>query len=480
MNTEQITRDISNRGMFIDQLHCRQQIALVERAKAAMLAEMSSITGLAKGNAPIPLREWLVANGCDMTDIQAATVRDAAMTATDPDVRRVLRLRQYVSKTPTSKYQAAINRVSADGRLRGMLTYCGATKTGRWSSTGINFQNLPRPIKKDKLAQEGTPERAMQDAANGIRAMIIAPPGRKLVVSDLSGIEAMLLAWLSGEEWVLDVFRRDESLYKATYSGMTGVPVSAVDEGQRFIGKVAALALGYAGGFGAFTQMAAGYGMDLAVLYDVVWPGASSDARSSAEWMLEYHINHGSDRGFPAEVILACEVIKVSWREANPMIVAFWRDLEEGWRSALNRPGTVVPVGKCAMTYGSCRTGPVLRITLPSGRHIHHHRPEADEEGLWYMSQNSMTRKWERTSTYGGSLAESAAQGAARDILAANLPLVDMQGFDITMLVHDEVIAEADERLSVDDLNASLATVPSWAKGLPLAAEGFEAQRYRK
>lgn len=477
-NTEAVTRAINRRGFLLDQDHCRYWISQVEQAKFGIETEMAITTGLVKPNAPIALREWFGGQGLILPDMQAATIEDALLSCQDPVLRRMLEFRLYVSKSPTTKFQAGLRRVSPDGRLRDASIYCGATKTGRWSSVG--WQNLPRPIYKNDLQPEGTAARVMQDASNAIRGMIIAPPGRKLAVSDLANIEARVLAWLAGEEGELAAFAAGKDIYKRAYAGMTGKPVDAVTGDERFIGKVASLALGYGGGLGAFTQMAAGYNLDLDSLHDVVWPVTPGDRRGKAHWMLDYHKEKKSDKDLPDDTILACEAIKLGWREAHPHVVRFWKALEDGWIHAINRPGHRVEIGKVSMVYGKTGCGPALVMELPSGRRVYHHQARYSDSGLSYMSQDSMTRQWRRTGTYSGSIAETACQAVARDVLAANMPLAEMMGYDIVLSIHDEVITETDTG-TIEELNDILSVVPAWAEGLPLAADGYETtERYRK
>lgn len=306
------------------------------------------------------------------------------------------------------------------------------------------------------------------------------------------------------------------------------------------------LSMGYAGGLGAFVQMAAGYNLDLTMLYAIVWP-VSPQHHRQAEWMWEYHQSHSADRLAAMEkkygpklkeVVLACEVIKLSWRESCPNIVAFWKALEEAWESAIRSPGKVFTAGRVALVYGKTRVGPALRMTLPSGRHIYHHKAKveagwqtaleaiikaraadtptkkqrellqalevmlpgsdlmsdsdlkkeldtttvfniADACGrqfgtsLAYYASSSQSGKWAKTYTYGGSLSESAAQGSSRDLLAYNLPAVDEAGFNQLLLVHDETVTEAPMDKTVEELNGILSRVPTWARGIPLSADGY-------
>ena len=551
---EALTRTINRRGVLLDQGHCRRQIALVAEARDGLLAEMVAITGLENPNSTAQLLPWLKAHGYMGENLRASTVREE-MDAAPEAIKRVLTIRLVLAKSPVKKYQSALDKVSVDGRLKDVLVYCGAVKTGRWSSGGVQTHNMPRPIHPSLLAEEGTPERVLQDASDGLRHMLIAPDDKVLVVSDLAGIEARVLAWLAGETWALEAYARGDDLYIATYAKVFGLQQDDVDKTGRFIGKLIVLSMGYAGGLGAFMRFAGDYSMDLSILYDIVWP-ISEQHHKQAEWMLDYHSKYskqhikaltdkyGEDEA--RRIMLAIECIKLGWRAANPNVVRFWKDLEDAWRAAFANPGSIVTAGKCAFKYGRAATGPVMRMTLPSGTHIHHHMPRVstttkamyndvmearnaeemngsqkllleaveqyvpgsafmgDEElgemftddviygvgiaigrrlngGISYMASEEGT--WRRCGTYGGSLAESNSQRLSRDILAYNMPAIEAAGFDIVASVHDEVITEADPGKTVEELNDLLATVPPWAAGLPLAADGYVTERggfYRK
>ena len=399
--------------------------------------------------------------GVDLPDMQKATLE---RRIEDPDipepVKELLRVRLMTATTSTSKYKALLKSTSSDGRLRGTLQFCGAPRTGRWAGRLFQPQNLLRVAKKWKKEVNAAIEAfrtgmvdlaygeddVMEAAANCIRGALVAGEDCKLVASDLSNIEGRVLAWLAGEQWKLDAFAKGDDLYVIGYALAFGLTIEEVmaDEAaggvMRLIGKVMELALGYQGAVGAFAKMAAGYGLDL-----------------------------------PERRVL--ELVK-AWRKANANIARFWYDLEDAAVRAASAPGRRVECGPLVLQ----RDGAWLRIRLPSGRYLCYPGPEVNDGKLSYMGVNQYTRKWERIRTYGGKLVENTTQACARDVLAWNMPEIEARGFPIILSVHDELVTEPLDRgqWSSDTLSSLMSAVPPWAQGLPLAAEGYEAQRYRK
>ena len=312
-----------------------------------------------------------------------------------------------------------------------------------------------------------------------IRGVIIAPRGKKLVVADLSNIEGRILAWLAGEEWKLQAFRDFDAgvghdLYKLAYAKAFGIKPEDVDKAMRQIGKVMELALGYQGGVGAFLTFAAAYGIDLEVLVD----GAVllDESRDFLTWMRKQ--KGFSQSGLSDEAWIVCDSFKRLWREAQPATSSWWKELEEVCVNAVNYPGNTFECRRHKIR----RDGAWLRIRLPSGRYLCYPSPQLDDGKLSYMGINQYSRQWARLRTYGGKLVENITQAAARDILASSMQSIEDSGYEIVLTVHDEIIAEApdSDKFNSDDLAALMSTPPSWAEGLPLAAAGFEAYRYRK
>lgn len=287
----------------------------------------------------------------------------------------------------------------------------------------------------------------MEAASSSIRSALTASPGKKLVASDLSNIEGRMLAWLAGEEKKLQAFRdfdagRGHDLYKITAGGILGkAPEDVTKDERQSSGKVPELACGFQGAVGAFQSMARLYGLEM------------SDAR-------------------------ALEIVK-GWRKNNPNIVSLWYDLEETAVLAASSPGRRFECRRLVLQ----RDGSWLRIRLPSGRYLCYPGVRVEDGKLTYMGVNQYTRKWERIPTYGGKLSENATQAGARDVIAHQMPEVEAAGFEIVLTVHDEIVCEApldNPSLTSDRLSSLMSAVPPWAQGLPLAAEGYEARRYRK
>lgn len=324
----------------------------------------------------------------------------------------------------------------------------------------------------------------MELCSNAIRGVIVAPPGKKLVVGDLAGIENRVLAWASGENWKLRAFRDYDDgtgpdMYKLAYAKSFGVSPSDVDKAQRQIGKVQELALGYAGGPGAFMTFALAYGIDLdRMADDAMLSIPESTLQEASEFFDWQQKEKRSTYGMSRKAFIVCDAFKRLWREAHPNTVAMWRYVETAVREAIEAPGSSIQAGRFTVR----RDGAWLRIVMPSGRALCYPSPKIEDGTITYMGTNQFTRKWERIRTYSGKLVENLVQGMARDVLAYNMPLVEEQGYEIVLSVHDELITEAPDspEYSVDELCALMATTPEWAEDLPLASAGFEDRRYRK
>jgi DNA polymerase len=324
----------------------------------------------------------------------------------------------------------------------------------------------------------------MRVAANAIRGCIVAPKGRKLVVSDLSNIEGRVAAWLAGEHWKLEAFAAFDAgegadLYRVAYGRAFAVDPGQVEKDQRQIGKVMELMLQYEGGVGAFITGAATYGIDLEDMAERAWPSIPRWARDEATEFLEWcREEKRPTYGLSAKVFIVCDALKRMWRKQHQRIAAVWVDLKSAAINAVEWPGQTFRAGM----FKARRDGAWLRILLPSGNYLCYPSPEVRKGALTYMGVNQYTRKWSRLGTYGGKLFENACQSLARDVMAANMPAIEEAGYDIVLSVHDELITEADDTpaYSSDALSALLSTNPPWAVGMPLAAGGFEAYRYRK
>lgn len=493
---------INDRGVAVDLDLAHAAITAVageqKRLKAEVIDETDGQVSSASKRDQL-LQHIIDAYGIELPDMKADTLR---RRLDDPDlppgVRLLLSIRLEATKTSTAKYAALVKATSADGRLRNTLQFAGALRTTRWAGRIFQPQNLPRPEHGfDGEAQDLVVEalkagcadlvysNVMQQTANAIRGCIVAPPGKKLVVADLSNIEGRGLAYLAGERWKIKAFAEFDQgvgadLYKLAYARSFNVDAKDVSKSQRQIGKVQELGLGYEGGVAAFLTFAVVYAMDLQDLAKAVWATASSQALEDAQGVWSWAKKNERTLGLSNEVYVACEILKKAWREAHPATVGLWKAAGEAVRAAINNPGETFPIGQHLKAR---RDGAWLRIRLPSGRYLCYLNPEVDEAGqISYMGVNQYTRKWDRLKTYGGKLIENATQAFARDILAYNMPAIERAGYSIVLSVHDELLTETPDTndYSVDTLSRMMATAPSWAQGIPLAAAGFETTRYRK
>lgn len=491
---------INDRGVLMDVELAHAAIRAVERAQKVLAARTHELTeGVVQAatQRDALLRHLVAAYGIELPDMQQSTLE---RRIADPDLpaelRELLAIRLQASTTSTSKYKTLAKGVSSDGRLRGTLQFNGASRTGRWAGRLFQPQNLPRPVLKQKAIDQGIEAlkadcedllfaNVMELTSSAIRGCIIAPQGKKLVVADLSNIEGRVLAWLAGEEWKLQAFRDYDAgtghdLYVLAYAKSFGIKPEAVSKDDRQKGKVQELALGYEGGVGAFLTFAAAYGIDLEAMGEQAIGSIPqpilNEANSALAWT---KLNKRPTFGLSDRAWLVCDSFKRAWRYGHPAIASFWKELQEAAVLAVSRPGVTFTCRMLKLR----RDGAWLRIRLPSGRFLCYPSPQVDETGkLSYMGVNQYSRKWSRLKTYGGKLAENVTQAVARDVLAGNMPGIEAAGYQIVLSVHDENLTEADDRdeFSAGHLAGLMATNPPWADGLPLAAAGFEAYRYRK
>jgi DNA polymerase len=488
---------INDRGVAIDMDLVHAAIRAVDRAQGDLTAQSLKMTDgqVANTTQGAALRLHILENyAVDMPDLQMATVEKTLAMDIDPALKELLRVRLQASSTSTAKYRVLARGTSADKRLRGLLQFNGAARTGRWAGRLFQPQNLPRPSLGQDAIDAGieamlagcahlTTDNVMELASSAIRSCIIAPPGKKLVVADLSNIEGRDQAWLANEEWKLQAFREfDEGigpdLYKLAYSKSFGTTPDKVTKDQRQVGKVQELALGYEGGVGAFATFAGVYGINLDELADKVLANASRGLVNAADNYFSFVIKEKRPRyGLSDDAFVACDVLKRAWREAHPNITGYWAQLKNAVIRAMNHRGSTVVALGLKITSTSW-----LRIVLPSGRSLVYPHPKLVDCAVTYMGVDQFTRKWTRISTHGGKLFENLCQAVARDVMAANMPRIEEAGYQIVLTVHDEIIAEAPDQpeFNADHLASLLATNPDWAPDMPLAAAGFETYRYRK
>ena len=493
---------INDRGVAIDTGLVAAAIGAVDAAQAGLAKRTQTLTaGQVESTTK---RDQLLAHvleeyGVSLPDMQMATLERCIA---DPDLPQALRellgVRLQASSTSTAKYRTLARGTSSDGRLRGTLQFAGAGRTRRWAGRLFQPQNLPRPTLGQADIDTGIDamksgcadllyENVMELASSSIRGTIVAPVGKKLVVADLSNIEGRVQAWLATEAWKLQAFRNYDAgtgpdLYKLAYGKSFGVRPEDVTKDQRQIGKVQELALGYEGGVGAFVTFAAAYGIDLEALARSAIGNIPSSTLGQAHIMLQWHRDKGrnppGDFGLSDQAWLVCESFKLAWRQAHSNIASGWGELKNATVDAIENPGNTIPCGRLKVR----RDGNWLRIGLPSGSAMCYPAPQIVDGDITYMGMNQYSRKWSRLKSYGGKLFENVCQSVARDVMANNMPGIEAAGYSIVLTVHDEVICEAPDTddFTSGHLSDLLAANPPWATDMPLAAAGFETDRYKK
>lgn len=457
-----LDQKINDRGIRVDVDAVRDVRALIAQYKANLEEACRNLTGGINPTQTAQLADWIREQGYDIENLQAPTVAEALVDESVPrQVSKVLKIRYLHAMKAVSKYDAIDRAVCKDGRLRGMFLFFGAA-TGRWAGRIVQLQNLHRGYLKDPdTAIEVYRERdlewirflfevePMKVFASTVRGMLIPDPGRKFWAADYNAIEGRVLAWLAGQEDKLVVYRDHGKVYEYTGSRIYGLPLDVESLKRmkkrhpqaRFIGKVAELACGYQGGKGAFAKMAHNFGVEVTEEEAVV------------------HVQR--------------------WRDENPRIVRFWYALEESARAAVSRPGEVFGVSGNKIMFR--RTGRFLHMRLPSGRKLTYLDPEVRDGKLTYMGIDTYTRQWQRIDSFGGLLSQNATQAVAYDLLINGMLKLDAAGYDLVGSVHDEALGEVPEdQQDMDRICSIMCDLPKWADGLPLTADGFFADRYRK
>lgn len=445
---------INDRGVLVDSELAEQAVKLNSIQTAVAVEQAYMITGLENPNSVTQLKQWLKEKGVEIESLSKKSVKSLA-DETDGDVSEMLKLRLLMAKTSVKKYEAVIRSVCSDNRVHGMMRFCGANRTGRWSGNILQPQNLPQnhlpdlTIARD-IVKDGDFE--MLDMMFGnvpnvlselIRTVLIPKPNHRFIVADFSAIEARVLAWIAGEQWRIDTFKNGGDIYCASASKMFKVPVEkhGVNGELRQKGKISELACGYGGSVGALKNMGA----------------------------VEMGVQENELQGLIND-----------WRNANPHIVRFWYEVGNAAMKAIKEK-TTVPLGKLVFAY---ERG-ILFIRLPSGRRLSYIKPRIGTnrfggDSITYMGINS-AKKWDRLETFGGKLTENIVQGTARDLLANALINAANAGYDTVFHVHDEIICEVPNGYgSVDELCKLMCIKPEWADGLPLNADGFECEYYKK
>lgn len=457
---------INSRGVYVDTDLVYGALAIDEDVRNDQMAEFRQLTGLANPASNTQLLSWVTLHGVDMPNMQKATVSDTLKRDDLPEeVREALELKKEVSKTSIKKYNKILDYLCKDDRIRGLLQFYGASTTGRYAGRGVQLQNLPRTYLKDidtarALVKQhnSTGMEMLYDSVSDtlsqlIRTAFIPSPGNVLLDADFSAIEARVIGWLAGEEWVLEEFRGAGKIYEATASQMFGVPKEQIKKGTELYklrqqGKVAQLACSYGGGVAALTAMDFNHEIP-----DDMKPG----------------------------------LVK-QWRAANPHIVAFWSKLERACIDTIKSGTSHTINGRIRSHLVSSGGITYLQLELPNKRSIYYCEPHMTvnrfgNESIGFYGKNQVTGKWEKQETYSGKIAENCTQAVARDLLAESIERLEANGFEILFHIHDEVVidyggGDADEAL--EKVYVLMSEVPKWAKGLPMAADGWVGAYFKK
>lgn len=450
-----IDQDINDRGVGVDQVLAREAVKIDEIVKARLLEDAVRLTGLENPKSTAQLKAWIEDTaGIEVESLNKKAIAGVRADANHQDVDRMLDIRAGLAKTSTEKYKAMLRTACPDSRIRGLTQFYGAARTGRWAGRLVQMQNLPQNKMPDaeldiarQLVRSGdleTLEICYDDLAGTlsqlIRTAFVPRKGCRFIVSDFSAIEARVLAWLSTEQWRLDVFNTHGKIYEASAEQMFHLPSGSVKKGDpmRQKGKIAELALGYGGSVGAMRSMGA---LDMGLKEDELKP------------------------------------IVDSWRAANRAITKFWWDTDAAARKTIStRAATHLPYGM-----GFYRHGPLMRLVLPNGRELSYVKPAIVEDNITYEGSIQASGNWGRIESYGPKLVENIVQAVARDCLAEAMFRLEANGFPVVFHVHDEVICEVEEgRSSAKELGALMAEPIDWAPGLPLKADAYECEYYRK
>jgi len=446
-----LDQEINDRGVALDMTLVKSAIKADSLSRTELTRLMKELTDLDNPNSVRQMKQWLADNGMETDTLGKKAVTELLKDAPEP-LGKVLALRQQLAKSSVKKYQTMQNCVCADGRARGMFQFYGANRTGRWAGRLIQMQNLPQNHLPDleqarslvrngnfaalELLYDNIPDVLSQL----IRTAFVPMDAHKLIVTDFSAIEARVIAWLSGERWRNEVFATHGKIYEASASQMFNVPLEAVTKGSplRQKGKIAELALGYGGSVGALKAMGA---LEMGLSEDELQP------------------------------------LVTAWRASNPNIVRFWWDVDRAAMTAV-RDRTVTETHGIRFGYQSG----MLFITLPSGRRLCYVKPRIgtnrfDSDCVTYEGVGG-TKKWERIESYGPKFVENIVQATSRDILA--YAMQTLRHCSIVMHVHDELVIEADKRMSTKVLCQQMSRTPPWAKGLLLHADGFDCPFYKK
>ena len=446
-----LDQEINDRGVALDMALVRQAIDMDKSSRSELTRMIRELTKVENPNSVVQLKQWLSDHGLETNSLGKKAVAELLKTAPE-SLGKVLELRQSLAKSSIKKYVAMENAVCTDGRTRGMFQFYGANRTGRWAGRLIQLQNLPQNHMPDleqarNLVRSGNLaaleilyESVPNVLSELIRTSFIPKSGCKFIVADFSAIEARVIAWLAGEKWRQEVFESGGDIYCASASQMFHVPVekNGVNSHLRQKGKIAELALGYGGSVGALKAMGA---IEMGLEEEELQPLVSA------------------------------------WRSSNPNIVRLWWDIDRAAMTAVNERSTTATHG-IRFFYQSG----MLFIILPSGRRLSYVKPRIGENrfGSDCVTYEGVggTKKWERIDSYGPKFVENIVQAVSRDILC--YAMQNLRDCAIVMHVHDEIVIEADHRMSTEAVCNQMGQTPPWAKGLLLRADGYETDFYKK
>jgi DNA polymerase len=491
---------MNERGVAVDLELARGALEATTKAKVRMKARTAELTDdeVESTTQVARLRAYMAGYGVHLPDLKADTVERRLEDESLPEhIKELLRVRQQASKASSAKYKRAIDG-NVGGRLKNLLVFCGAARTGRWAGRTLQPQNLPRPKHPQweidlaiRLFRRGDIELYSDDdifglASSSLRGLIVAEKGSKLVVSDYANIEGRDMAWIAGEQWKLEAFaaydrKEGPDLYKVSAGRIYGKrPADIPDDSQeRQVGKVCELALQYYGGVGAFCAMAETYGLRLKRLAVDAWPIIPDNIKRDARTAYAKAVKRRRAYGLEERVWSTCWALVQMWRAAHPAIVNFWSELDQACKMAVRVANKEYRVGQHIVVD---RVGAWLRIKLPSGRYLNYPGSRADDFTSSFLGVDPYTRQWKRLSTYSGKRAENIVQGIAADQMMDGLMAADEAGYNPILSVHDEAITEPpdDPRHNDEHLSELLVGASLWADGVPMAAKGFTAHRYRK
>ena len=493
-----LDQKINIKGIGLDVENVDHALDVYEKAFDDIKHRLTKLTGLANANSQKQFLDWMIDRGHIIDDITKGTLATILEGEDTQGTHEAIRLRMALAKTAPKKYQSMRTRVGGGTRLHGNVMYHGAS-TGRWSSTGVNLQNIARPtvdadmcIKllhaRDLDLYKMSDIEPMDALSSSVRGMLIPSEGKKFIIGDYASIESRALAWLAGQEDKLEIFRGHGKMYEYVASNIYKKPIENITKAERFVGKIGELACGYGGGAGALQGMAEVYKA----------PMTKADA----------------------------EKIKQQWRKVNPLICKFWYEIEQAAREAVQKQEVRQVRGIKFVVKNN-----FLVCQLPSGRRLYFHRPSiVDKKVVMYKTPatedmpemsylyspseytsfaefekcaenagvepyefiamniqfwgvNSKTKKWCLLDTYGGKLVENITQAVARDLMAESMLALDKSGYEIVLTVHDEIISEVginDQTRTVEDFTRIMEQTPNWADGLPVGVEAYQALRYRK